>query len=156
MTRSWLGTAACPLPAARVSPEALSASADAAQQRKGARYLQLCYDIVNLRDFYRDRGINDDFTRQPQTPYSRKMFQAMHREEIFDKGRIFWTWHPDNFGSSFKSRIVFGAVPDQDTVEARMGGSRVAYDPPGQPPPVRPYCRNRRTAAGEPCVELKD
>ena len=62
------------------------------------------------------------------------MFQAMHRE-AFDKRRIFWTWHPDNFGSFFKSKIVFRSFPDSaETITAQLrrlgSGARFVYDPP--------------------------
>jgi hypothetical protein len=82
--------------------------------------------------FYGKRGITDDFTLRPQTPYSRKMLHTMQRDEMFDKRRIFWTWHPDNFRGYFKSKIIFQSIPDQQTVEARMRawGARVVYDLP--------------------------
>jgi hypothetical protein len=141
--------------------EILKQSADEAQKQWIAGSEQLCRNSDLIHGFYRKRGISDDFTRQPQTPYSRKMFQTMQRQEMFDKRRIFWTWHPQNFGSTFKSKIVFRSVPDsQEAIEARLRRlrfhARVVYDPPGEPPPIRPYCQNRRTATGEPCVELKN
>jgi len=79
---------------------------------------------VMASDFYRRRGISDDFAFCPQTPYSRKMFHAMQSQAL-DKSRIFWTWHPDNFRGYFKSKIVFLSFPDQQTVEKRLWRARV-------------------------------
>jgi hypothetical protein len=123
---AWHGNSGC-----HPVSETLKETASERAKQKIARYEELCREPKVAHDFYRKRGISDDFTRQPQTPYSRKMFQAMHRE-AFDKRRIFWTWHPDNFGSSFKSKIVFRSFPDEDTVQAWMGhsGARVVYDRP--------------------------
>ena len=98
-----------------------------------ARYEQLCRDWGPFHEFYRKRGITDAFTIRPQTAYSRKMLLTMQRD-THDKRRIFWTWHPENFGNFFKSKIVFRSYPDQETFEARMrrfgSGSRVIYDLP--------------------------
>jgi hypothetical protein len=147
---AWLGNSSNfpPMPVS----EALTRQASGSQKERIALYQELRRNLNIVNEFYRKRGISDDFTRRPQTPYSRKMLHAMQRE-AYDKRSIFWTWHPDNFGNSFKSRIVFRSFPDQAAVESLV---RAVYDPPGEPPPVRPYCQNGRAASGELCIGLRD
>ena len=146
---AWHGNSGC----GEVS-ETQKKEAREPQKQTIARYEELCREPKLAYEFYWKRGIRADFTLRPQTHYSRKMVHAMQRE-TFDKRRIFWTWHPANFGNFFKSKIVFRSFPDQKTVEARLGrwDSRVVYDPPGEGPPLSPYCQNGRTANSQRCSD---
>ena len=79
------------------------------------------------------RGIKDDFTRQPQTRWTRRMLHAMRREAV-DKRSVSWMWHAENFGSCFKSKITFQSFPrSQQQVNqwlGNLGPITVVYDPP--------------------------
>ena len=112
--------------------------AGARRDQQIARLMELCGRSGVVSGFYRKRDISDDFAARPQTAYSRKMLHAMKRD-AYDVRGIFWTWHPDNFGRFFKSKIVFRSFPDQEAVEGRLRHA-VIYDPPGGTPMTPPKC----------------
>ena len=142
---AWHGSGDC-----RPVSETMKEKASELQKQVMARYEELCREPKV--DFYSKRGITGDFTRRPQTHYSRRVFDLMQREDPFEKRRIFWTWHPNNFGSFFKSKIVFRSYPDEETVKARLGlwGARVVYDPPGELPPILPIPRTEGPLPANP------
>ena len=129
----------------------LQKPAGARRDQQLARALELCR-VVDA--FYRKRDISDDFTIRPQTAYSRKMHHAMTRHIRWERHGIFWTWHPDNFGGFFKSKIVFRSFPEQEAVEGRLRHA-VIYDPPGETPLSRPKC-TPGNARSEACGGLRD
>ena len=125
---AWHGSPAlnfpCPMP-----PEYFRQDDDAEATRK-----LYCLDPEPLRTFYQRRGIKDDFARQPQTRWTRQMVHLMRRE-VVDKRSVFWMWHPENFGSYFKSKITFQSFPRSQEQLNRwlrdLGlNSKVVYDPP--------------------------
>jgi hypothetical protein len=118
----------CPPPA-----EYLMRDGDAEGKNRSESYKLYCLDPQPLRTFYQRRGIKDDFTRQPQTRYSRQRLHAVQREAV-NKRSIFWMWHPENFGSYFKSKITFMSFPrSQEQVNQWLKALRLAirivYDP---------------------------
>jgi hypothetical protein len=126
------GTINLPCPPA---PEYLRQDVSAAKKQDHIEsYEMYCLDPERFRTFYQRRGIKDDFARRPQTHYSRRMVAVMLRE-AYDKRAIFWMWHPKNFGSYFKSKIVFQSFPgSQEEVDGRLRRlglpMRAVYDPP--------------------------
>ncbi len=87
-----------------------------------------------LQAFFKERGIDGRHTYRPQTAYTRKMFD-MAVTEALNKRRIFWMWHPQNYGDYFKSTITYESYPtSQDEVDDLITrlrlGIRVFYDPP--------------------------
>ena len=66
--------------------------------------------IAGQNDFvssFCKRGIKDDFVQRLQTLYSCQMYRAILSQGYYDKRSIFWMWHPENFGTYFKSKITF-------------------------------------------------
>jgi hypothetical protein len=115
-------------------PDSLKQDGSEATRQRIETYKLYCRHKELLLTFYRKRGITDDFVQRPQSRYSRKIFAAMLRE-AYDKTRIFWMWHPENFGPDFKSRIAFQSFPSsQDDVDKLLRRLRlpirVVYDPP--------------------------
>jgi hypothetical protein len=97
-------------------------------------YAIYCRHREQLRSFYQRRDIKEDFVKQPQTPYGRQMVRALMRDSA-NKRSIYWTWHPENFGTYFKSKITFLAFPaSQEEVDRRLRQLRLpmraVYDPP--------------------------
>jgi hypothetical protein len=87
-----------------------------------------------LQAFFKQRGIDDRHIYRPQTAYTQKMFD-MAVSEALNKRRIFWMWHPQNYGDHFRSTITFESYPaSQDEVDDLVTrlqlGIRVFYDPP--------------------------
>jgi hypothetical protein len=124
---NWSQFACAPVPR-RVKKQARNE-----EKRMIARYEEFCRDPVAFHEFYHRRGITPDFTVEPPTAYGQKKLRTLQRDTYYEPG-IFWTWHPENFGSFFKSTIVFRSYPDQETFEARMltlrSAARLIYDLP--------------------------
>jgi hypothetical protein len=87
-----------------------------------------------LQAFFKQRGIDDRHIYEPQTAYTKKMFD-MAVAEALNKRRIFWMWHPQNYGDYFKSTVTYESYPssqdDVDDIINRLQlGVRIFYDPP--------------------------
>jgi len=114
----------------------LASEAGNSDRREQLEELRVYCDNKEAVDgFYRRRNISEEFTHAPQTLYANKLYKLMFREEVWDKRRIFWMWHPDNFNGYFKSDIVFQSYPKEDEIDklVRRHGllpMRLVYDPP--------------------------
>jgi hypothetical protein len=87
-----------------------------------------------LDAFFRQRGIDTRHIREPQTTYTKKMVNMAAREAD-NKRKIFWMWHPQNYGDYFKSKVTYESYPnsqdDVDEISSRLRlGARIFYDPP--------------------------
>ena len=92
-----------------------------------------CHKTQAVNDFFSKRGIDGRFIYQPQTQYTKKIFDAALRGSG-NRQTIFWMWNPQNHQSYFKSKIVYERYPQsQDEVDEIIGqhrlGIRVFYDP---------------------------
>jgi hypothetical protein len=92
----------------------------------------ICRESELSLTFFKDRQIDDRYTREPQTLYLKKMWGVALRQQG-NEGRLFWMWNPKNHGDFFKSRITYESYPTEDEAElfaSRWSGRlRLFYDP---------------------------
>ena len=92
----------------------------------------ICKESELSLTFFKDRQIDDRYTREPQTPYLKKIWAVALRQQG-NEGRLFWMWNPKNQGDYFKSKITYESYPTED--EAELFASkwsdrlRLFYDP---------------------------
>lgn len=94
---------------------------------------RFCAHSELVTNFFKKRGIADGYTNEPQTLYTKKMFNVVVRESG-SKRSIFWMWNPKNHGEHFKGRVFYESYPaSQSAVDEIVSRFRlpvrVIYDP---------------------------
>jgi hypothetical protein len=102
---------------------------------------QACNLTDVMSDFFAKRGLDDRFLYEPQTSYSRKIFDlavkpigAKTQTYWMWHPQIYWMWHPQNHKNFFGEKLFYESYPKgQDEVNElikRYGlNTRIFYDP---------------------------
>jgi hypothetical protein len=94
---------------------------------------EYCASFSLLKDFFVSRGLDDEFTRYPQTRHTRAdVAQAL--AAISNPRNVFWMWHPVNHRNFFPGVTYYKYPKNQAEVTSRLRALglnvQVIYDIP--------------------------